>query len=174
MRATGFGVDIGTLFTTSLRGMRIGMSLSNFGTKMRLEGKDTLVKYDIDPVKTGNNDKINAHLDTDKWSMPLIFRAGVAMDFYEGPNRHTVALDALHPNNKTERLNVGAEYALGEFLFLRAVWNSLFLRDNEQGLSAGAGLKYRMPGRVYLNVDYAFADYGVLNNVHRFALSLSF
>ncbi|NIT57640.1 MAG: PorV/PorQ family protein, partial [Aliifodinibius sp.] len=33
--ATGFALDIGTLFTTPFNGLRIGMSISNFGTKLQ-------------------------------------------------------------------------------------------------------------------------------------------
>ncbi len=111
MTASAFAIDIGTLFTTQFNGMRIGMSICNFGGKMRLEGKDTQVNYDVDPAKFGNNDKILAHLDTDKWSLPLTFRVGVAMDVLKSDfNRLTLAVDALHPNDNTECLNLGTEY----------------------------------------------------------------
>ncbi len=175
MSASSFALDVGTLFVTQLNGMRIGASISNFGGKMRLEGKDTQVNHDIDPVKYGNNDKIIAHLATDKWSLPLIFRAGVAMEVLNRPHsRVTLAVDAIHPNNNTEYLNVGAEYAFNENVFLRAGYKSLFLRDGEEGLTLGAGLAYELLGRVRLKLDYAYLDFGVLDNVQRFSLGLEF
>lgn len=175
MKASSFAVDIGTLFTTQFNEMKIGMSISNFGGKMRLEGKDTLIKHDIDPVKTGNNDKINAHLDTDKWPLPLTFRVGISMDLLKDEmNRLTVAVDALHPNNNTESLNLGAEYVFYDLVSLRIGYQSLFLKDSEEGISAGAGLNMKLLGNLNLIVDYALAYFGVLNNVHRFSIGLTF
>jgi len=175
MRASGFALDVGTLFTTPFRGMRLGMSISNFGTKMRLEGKDTQVTHDIDPVKTGNNDKIIAHLHTDKWPMPLIFRVGVAMELLQDEwNRVSVGVDAIHPNDNTEYLNVGMEYEFRGYFFARAGYKSLFLRDGEEGLTAGLGLRYPVTATVVLKADVAYCDFGRLDNVQKVSLSLEF
>jgi hypothetical protein len=175
MSSSSFAIDVGTLFVTQLNGMRIGASISNFGGKMRLEGKDTQVNHDIDPVKYGNNDKIIAHLDTDRWPLPLIFRAGVAMELFNTDiNRFTLAVDAIHPNNNTEYLNIGGEYSFNENIFLRAGYKSLFMRDGEEGLTLGAGLAYGLLGRVNLKIDYAYLDFGILENVQRFTASIEF
>lgn len=175
MSAGAMAFDIGTLYTTRLNGMRIGMSISNFGTKMRLEGRDTIVQHDIDPTKAGNNDKIRAHLDTEKWSLPLMFRVGVAMELMQtSANRLTVAVDAMHPNDNVEAVNLGAEYSLGDIVFLRAGYKSLFMTDSEEGLTLGAGLAYRFFGRARVYLDYAYADFGVLDNVQRFSAAISF
>jgi len=142
---------------------------------MRLEGKDTQVNYDIDENKYGNNDKILAHLDTEKWSLPLTFRIGVAMDVFKNEsNRLTMAVDALHPNDNTECLNVGSEYVINDMFFFRAGYKSLFQKDTEEGLTAGAGLAYRLLRNVRLKIDYAYADFGLLENVQRFSLALEF
>ncbi|MEK9138460.1 MAG: PorV/PorQ family protein, partial [Bacteroidota bacterium] len=45
--ATGFAVDVGTLFTTPFPGLKFGVAISNFGTKMRMTGDDLLVQKDI-------------------------------------------------------------------------------------------------------------------------------
>jgi long-subunit fatty acid transport protein len=175
MSAGAFAFDVGTLYTTRLRGMRIGMSISNFGNKMRLEGRDTIVQHDIDPTKAGNNDKIRAHLDTEKWSLPLMFRVGVAMELMQtASNRLTVAVDAMHPNDNVEGVNLGAEYSLNDVVFLRAGYKSLFVTDSEEGLTLGAGLSYRFLGRARIKLDYAYADFGVLDTVQRFSMAVSF
>ena len=36
--ASGFAVDVGVLFDTRLSGLMLGMSISNYGTKMKLAG----------------------------------------------------------------------------------------------------------------------------------------
>lgn len=176
MSASSVALDIGTLFRTKFRDMKIGMSISNFGNKMRLEGKSTLVQHDIDPEHLGNNDRINAHLDTDRWSLPLIFRVGLAMDVLQmgSSNYLTIAVDAHHPNDNTECLNMGMEYVVNDMFFLRLGYKSLFTRDSEQGLTAGAGINYNMIGNVSLKFDYAYADFGRMNDVHRFSFGIVF
>ena len=37
-KASGFAVDIGTLYQTPVEGLRIGASLTNFGTDMKMTG----------------------------------------------------------------------------------------------------------------------------------------
>ncbi|MCD6375957.1 MAG: PorV/PorQ family protein [Caldisericaceae bacterium] len=175
MSSSSIAFDIGTLFTTDFYGMKIGMSISNFGNKMKLEGKDTYIFYDPDETKYGNNDKIPAEMRTDEYSLPLIFRVGVAMDVLKGDrNRLTLAVDAVHPNDNTENLNLGFEYALRNALFLRAGYKNLFTENSEEGLTMGVGIEYNFFKSVLLKIDYAYQDFGILNNVQRFSLGLKF
>ena len=175
MSSSSVALDIGTMFTTNFNGMKIGMSISNFGGKMRLEGKDVNVYYDPDAIKYGNNDKIPAQLQTDDFALPLIFRVGLAMDVLKGDrNRLTLAIDAVHPNDNTENLNLGAEYVFNNMFFLRAGYKSLFTQDTEEGFTVGAGLEYGMFGNTMLLIDFAYQDFGFLNDVQRFSLGLKF
>jgi opacity protein-like surface antigen len=173
--ASSFAIDIGTLFTTQFNGMTVGMSISNFGNKMQMLGRDTQIPVDVAPDKEGNNSKIVGNMQTDKWSLPLIFRFGVAMNLINNYNfRWTVAVDAMHPNDNTEYLNVGTEYAIKNIVFLRAGWKNLFMKDSEEGLTAGAGLAYNLMGNIKLKLDYAFGDFGILENVQKFSLGMQF
>ena len=47
MKAQGYAVDIGTMFVTKSN-LNIGMSISNFGGKLGMQGVNTLVDIDID------------------------------------------------------------------------------------------------------------------------------
>jgi len=173
--ASSFAIDIGTLFTTRFNGMTIGMSISNFGNKMQLAGSDTQIPVDIAPEKEGNNSKIVGNMRTDRWSLPLIFRFGAAMNVINNYNyRWTVALDAMHPNDNTEYINVGTEYAIKNMFFLRAGYKNLFMKDSEEGLTFGAGLAYKLIGNVKLKIDYAYADFGILESVQRVSVALEF
>jgi len=175
MSASAMALDVGVLFTTQLHDLRLGMSISNFGSKMHLQGIDTQVNYDVSPTTAGNNDKIIAHLQTDNWSMPLIFRVGAALDVINrARHRLTCAVDAVHPSDNAEYVNVGAEYALYNSIFVRAGYKSLFLQDSEEGVTLGGGLAYRMLSTVNLRIDYAYLDFGILNAVHRFSLGFDF
>ena len=175
MKASALALDLGTLFSTQYHGLRLGMSISNFGNKMQLQGRDTAIIFDIDPVKAGNNDKIPGHLDTDKWSLPLLFRVGIAFELLDNESqRLSVSADAQHPNNNPESMNFGVEYAVREMIFLRAGYQSLYLDDSEEGLTAGGGISYGLNESWGMNFDYSWSDFGVLNPIHRFTLGIKF
>jgi len=182
MSAQTFALDVGTLYRTNWRGLRIGMCISNFGGNMQMTGRDALVQYDADIGTSGNNDQINAHLDTDDWSLPLIFRVGVAMDVIQNSfMRWTTAIDAVHPNDVDEYLNIGMEAVWNEMIALRAGiqnWGNgiyehsdLFSSGN---LTLGAGIQYPLTNTLKICVDWAFVDYGRLEKTQRFSLSIGF
>jgi hypothetical protein len=172
--ATGIAIDVGTLFETQFNGLMIGMSISNYGTKMQMSGRDMLIQTDIDPQVSGNNGNINANLQTDAYDMPLMFRVGIGMDVLKGVGNSNLilAVDALHPNDDLESLNVGAEYTFNKMFSLRAGYKSLFVEDSEEGISLGGGIRYRISGFTELRVDYAYHDFGLLNNVQKFSITL--
>ncbi len=184
MSANSFAIDIGTLFCTRFKDMKIGMCISNFGGSMQLRGRDALIHYDADPYVSGNNDNINAHLDTEGWSLPLIFRVGVALDVINNPFMCvTTAIDAVHPNDVDEYLNMGTEVVWNKMIALRAgirhLGNNIFAGDTigflgSGSFTLGAGLNYPLYNTLKIVVDWAFVDYGRLEKTQRFSLSVIF
>lgn len=173
--ASTFAFDIGLLFTTQFNDMKLGMSISNFGSDMRFEGKDLLQRIDLDENVIGNNDLIVANLKTDNWALPLFFRVGLAMDVVKSKmNRVTVAVDAFRPSDNTEIINFGTEYAFNNWVFLRAGYKSLFREDSEEGLTAGAGLNYTFGAAGTWSLDYCFMDFGLFESIHMFSLKIGF
>jgi long-subunit fatty acid transport protein len=174
--AHGIAFDVGTLFETGLHGLNIGMSITNYGTKMQMSGRDLLLQADIDPLVHGNNENLNANLQTDAFDMPLMFRVGVAMDLLQGGGKNNllVAIDALHPNNDLEYVNVGGEYNFKKFIFLRAGYKTLFARNSEEGLSFGGGLRFRMPGAQLIDLNYSYQDFGLLKDIQNFTFCFQF
>ena len=186
MNAQGFAVDIGTLFITK-RDLRIGMSVSNFGGKLGMEGNNTLVDIDVDENIYGNNDRIDGNLGTAKWPLPLMFRFGISREFTFASNMKCLfAVDAIHPNNNPEYLNIGLEYSAMDMVFLRVgkshTFYQLSFQENdqnigigpEQGLSFGAGVKYQIPRGPMINIDYVFTDFGIFNNIEGYSISFTF
>lgn len=175
MNASTMALDMGLLFKTPFKDLNIGMSISNFGPDMQMKGHDASVNHDIDPNNPGNNEDIRASLDTEKWSLPLTFRVGLSMPVYKGVNdQFLVAVDAVHPNDNYEYLNLGGEWSWREWAFLRAGWKTLFLDDTEQGFTAGVGMKFSVQGNVKFIMDVAYADFGRLDQVVRYSLGLQF
>ena len=175
MSATAFAMDLGVQYVTPFDGMILAMSVSNFGTKMSLSGNSNLVLHDLDLTSTGNNGKIPAYLETDHWALPLNFRVGVAyVPFSTEQHKLTVALDAAHPSDNYESINVGGEYTYDNFISLRGGFKSLFLRDSEESFTVGFGLMQQLLGNVALVVDYAYQNFGRLSDIQKFTLSVKF
>ncbi|RPI03601.1 MAG: PorV/PorQ family protein [Calditrichaeota bacterium] len=173
--ASGIAFDIGTLFDTQYNGLKIGMSITNYGTKMQMSGRDMLIQTDIDPSISGNNHNINANLSTDQFDLPLMFRVGLSMDVLKGIGNSNLilAVDALHPNDDVESVNLGAEYVYGKMFALRGGYKTLFARDSEQGICFGAGFHWNVSG-MKLMIDYAYQDFGVLKEIQMFSVALGF
>ncbi len=180
--ASGIAFDVGTLLITPLHDIRLGMNITNFGTPMRMEGRDLLIFYDPDEVKQGNNDRVYGKIETDRWQLPLTMRIGLSGEVWNtNPNRMTLALDWVVPNDNTEFLNMGAEYAFNEFVYLRAGYRGLrpglayglSPPDTGGGMTFGGGMNFGMSGMAFI-VDYAFEYYERLGNVHKYSLSFKF
>ena len=121
------------------------MNISNFGTEMRMDGKDLLQPVDVDPGNAGNNENITALFQTKQWPLPLIFCVGLAADPIRNAfGRWTIAIDALHPNNNNSYVNLGTEFSWKETLFLRTGYSSLFKSNAEEGLILGFGVAQRL------------------------------
>ncbi len=175
--ATGYAMDIGITYRTIFNNIKIGMSISNFGTGMQLDGRDLLVQHDIDTQSNGNNSNINALLKTDEFSLPILFRVGIsgniAKDFLGiEENDLILAVDAIHPNDDYEYLNVGAEYTFRNMFSLRAGYRKLFLDESEGGLTFGVGLHMTVMN-FDMHLDYAAIDYGRLDYLNKFSFILS-
>lgn len=177
MTATAFAFDAGTLFRTDLLGgMIIGAAISNFGTPLQLEGRDTQYFIRIDETKKGSNERIPTNISLDKWELPLFFRIGVSTEAIKTGNfRLTVALDAIYPNNNYPSLNIGTELSFNDFLFIRGGYQSLFLDEAEGGLSFGAGVNSKMLfSESIVQFDYSYKDFGKLKFVHSFSIRVMF
>ena len=166
--------NLGTLYRTSVNGLRIGASLANFGTQSRFDGRDLRILFDQDPSIHGDNGTLPGSMFTDAFSVPVMFRAGIGQAFQVANDaRLDVVLDAFHPGDNTESISAGTELELRKTLALRAGYQNLFLQDSELGPTLGAGILGERPSFHY-RVDYAWADQGRLGSSHRFSLGLRF
>ena len=176
--ANAIALDAGTVFRTDLfGGLTIGASLANFGTSMKLSGRDTRQFGRLDPTKLGSNERIPSDIELDSWDLPLLFQFGLSTTAIRTDNyRWTVAVDALHPSDNYESVNVGTEFAFQDFFFLRGGYQSLFLDQAEGGLCFGVGLSSNtlFSNTTLIKFDYAFRDMGRLENIHVFSLGVRF
>jgi opacity protein-like surface antigen len=180
--ASNVTFDAGLLFVTDFNGMRLGMSMSNFGSDLTMDGRDLLIPIDKDPANSGSNKTLVGKQKTDSWPMPLLFRVGVAMDVVKNDEMTTtIAIDALRPSDNNESINIGAEIGWQNMLFLRSGFKSLFSTEpplsknlQQDGFAMGAGIKYGLQGIAALEVNYAYTKFGLFGNLNTIAVSIIF
>ncbi len=176
--------DVGLLFVTGLHDMRLGMSMSNFGGDMQLDGRDLLNKVDIDPSNPGGNKTLVGKLKTDAWPTPLFFRVGVAMDVVKSDLvTATVAADALRPSDNQMTVNAGVEVTWMNLLSLRAGYKAIpfsgidkaYGQNTQQdGLTLGAGVQYEFTGIGTIEVSYTYISFGDFGNLNAIGIGFAF
>ncbi|MGB6032858.1 MAG: PorV/PorQ family protein [Bacteroidota bacterium] len=178
--ATTFAFDLGLLFVTGFNDMRLGVSMTNFGGDLRMDGSDLTKRVDVDPQNAGSNKALVANMKTDPWALPLAFRVGLAMDVVKTESLLlTLAADAIRPNDNDSFVNLGGEVGWRSSarthyygLFLRGGYKSVVGIDTEEGLSFGGGLTYTAGGIGSIQVDYAYTQFGLFGNLNTIAVSI--
>lgn len=144
--ANGWGADIGTVYNTGFRGFKIAMVITNFGPDMKF------IKNDF--------------------PLPIDFKFGGSINVIEGIDHlATFAAEGSHPSDNLEQYNTGVEYIYKDRYILRA--GGRFNYDVD-GFTAGSGVRLPFGEDRELRFDYAFQDFGVLSEVHRFTMSIAF
>ena len=187
MKANALALDIGVMVNTHFfsfsgkkeDGMTIGMSISNYGTKLAYDGIDLLRPIDILPNEHGNYKDIEGQFRVQGWELPLIFRVGVSiLPIVTESHRLTLAVDALHPNNNSESLNLGAQYEYKMLgfgrLFVRAGVRGIYMDETEFGPTFGGGFHLTLMNNKTLKIDYAYKDIGILGNTMTYSVGFNF
>ncbi len=185
--ASSAAVDLGVLVNTKFfsftgkdsDGMNIGMSISNYGTRMQFDGIDIYQPIDVSELEEGNYGDVAGQFRPSEWELPLIFRIGVALKpIVNNFTKVTIAADALHPNNNSESINLGCSMdntipGFGVFSLKGGV-KALYMDSGQYGYTGGLGLKMFYLGNRSLSVDYAFKSMGILGDVHVYTVGFSF
>lgn len=153
---SNWSMDIGTLYYTGFRSLRIAITARNFGPDSRFGGWSEEYQTESDYVR-----------------MPLDFRAGLAMDFFDeegSPHLLTATVEGDHPNDGKEKFHIGLGYSFDGMFFVRAGYKFNY---DVQKFTFGAGITYPI-GSTVGTINYAYVDFGELNQVHTFSLGFSF
>ena len=147
-KVSGLAYDFGTIFYPGFKSFRLGMSIRNFSPQFKYQNT--------------------------AFQLPLTFTIGFAMDVLDFMGDHKnsllLAIDAIHPRDYTERINLGAEYWFMNMFALRGGYKFNY---DEESLSGGIGIKSKLGG-LGLRVEYSYSDFGVFNAVNRVSLGISF
>ena len=199
--ASAFALDFGTNFHAMVgeRPIRASFVIQNLGSNLRHDGPDLEVGVTRDPplgTVDVPQEPQEARLRTSAWTVPVLFRVGVALDAVsQGMNRVTVLAEFSQPNNTKPGAGDGLEWAatnVGGSGFSFAARGSFTINpDNEvgdidfggltsaetessfgsDGLAVGGGLGYDR-GKVKLGVDYAWRNMGLLGGTNFFTFTL--
>jgi hypothetical protein len=156
LKMRGVMIDLGTFYRTGLGSTRFAVTVSNFGSELAPDGQVTLV---------GNR-------EVEEWQSfapPTVFRIGFAMEPYESEeNRVTASIQLNHPNDNSENVGIGAEYAWREMLFLRGGY-----RFNVDGQNFSFGVGFQVPISIAeFTFDYAYTNMENLGSSNRFSIIL--
>lgn len=147
-KVSGITYDFGTIFYPGFKSLRIGMAIRNYSGEFEYE--------------------------EETFQAPLSFTIGAAMDVLdlmgEHENRLLVSIDAVHPRDYTERLNIGAEFLLMDMFAIRAGYRYNY---DEEALTLGAGLNYTLSG-LSVRIDYAYTPLEKFDAVNRFSMGIGF
>jgi hypothetical protein len=143
--------DFGVLYRTGFKSLEFGMSVRNFSKE---------VKY-----------------QQEQFQLPLIFKIGLSMNVLDlmevDPKAHSLllAVEATHPRDFREQVNVGGEYVFAEIFALRAGY--MFANDL-YGFTTGLGVRYSLEG-VEIGIDYSYTPFKEnFSAVNRIAVQMSF
>lgn len=140
--------DVGTLYDTGFRSLKIGMQIANMGSELSyIEG-------------------------TEPSRLPILFRVGASINVVESLEHQVLFTGEFsHPPDNNERLNGGLEYGFKDFFFVRGGYN--FGYDVES-LSAGLGVSFPTSISSQTRFDYSYTDLSDLEAAHRFSLEIGF
>lgn len=131
--------DFGTQFKTGVKSLTFGMSVRNFSQE---------IEYELE-----------------SFQLPLWFSLGLSanvMDWLKANDANSamiLSLDATHPRDHDEQVIVAVEYRLRQVLSVRGGY---IANNDEDGPTLGFGLS-----RYGVQLDYAYAPFGVFNSVQR-------
>ncbi len=187
MKASAFATDLGVIIKTGFfsptgkraHGLNLGMSVSNYGTRMKYGGIDLIRPIDILPDEAGNFQNVPGEFRLQGWELPLIFRLGISVNpLVTNRQQLTFSVDAIHPNNNSEYVNLGFQYKykISSTLkaYLRAGHKAMFMDDSQYGFSLGAGMLMNMFNNKAIQLDYSFRQIGIIGNSSSFSISILF
>lgn len=175
--ASTWALDIGSILRTDFHGLQLGMALSNFGGDFQFSGRDLIVKADIDGDIDGNYSS-DVDLRTEPWPLPLMIRIGIAMDLMGSGDallanqnsRLTLAMDADHPNDGPEHVNLGLEYAVREMVFFRGGYRHNY---DQEMFTMGVGVRLDLQQHGIIKLDYAVKPMEVFGNTSILSVEFS-
>lgn len=173
--AAGLAFDIGTMYDTPFYGVRLGVSVTNFGSKLQMQGNDLIIKSDPDTGNDGNYEP-DANLSTDSFDLPLMLKVGLAWDAIDKKDlRATLSIDGNNPTNNNQSVSIGGEIGLmNNQILLRGGVPYIGQDDAIEKFNAGLGVKYSTNNTLSFGFNYTYHGYKYLGDVNKLSVQIFF
>jgi len=148
--AKSFSLDLGTIYYPGYKSLAFAMSIQNFSPD---------IKY-----------------QQEAFGAPLNFKMGLSMnvlDFFDHLSNSSLllAVDAIHPRDYSERLNLGLDY---DYLGLFQLRTGYRFNYDIGNFTAGAGVKYSLSSGMQIKVDFSYMIDGTGRFNNPFQLTAAF
>jgi len=161
LKMRGMMIDLGTYYWTGLGTTRFAVVVNNFGGQLTPAGE---VEY------------YGGHKVTEfqSFSPPTLFKVGFAFEpLMTDEHRLTTSVQLNHPNDNSENVGLGVEYAwtnpsLNTTVLARAGYK---INVDEQDFSVGVGVSVPISFSI-INFDYAYVNFDRLGATHRISLNV--
>jgi hypothetical protein len=139
--------DVGTIYYTGFRQLRLGFALQHFGPDMKLVDQE--------------------------FRTPLLFRVSAADEIFSTKDiALTLAAELVHPTDNVEWVNFGTEINLLDYVKLRGGYR---LDNDLSKVSFGIGIKPPALAGLNFKIDYSYTPSEIVfNDIQRFSLGLAF
>ena len=156
LNANSIAGDFGVIYDTGWRNLTFGARLTNLGG-------------DLEYFQFGA-------------PIPLTFSIGASFAITDERDNKLIAyFDATKPQDNEQLYFGGLEWQVLERLSVRGGYkfglsgteDSFNIENTDEGASFGAGFEFPWSG-ANMSIDYAFTDFGILADTHRFSFTVSF
>jgi hypothetical protein len=129
---SAFCFDFGTLYYPGYKSLALSMTIQNFSTDLKYQ--------------------------QESFSTPLTFKIGVSMNMLDLMDNKTrssllLAIDAIHPRDYSERINIGLEYSYLGIFNLRGGYR---MNYDEGNFTTGAGFRYSLSNSLGVKIDASY------------------
>ena len=174
--ASGVAFDFGVQYVSNY-GVRLGLTLNNFGSMLQYQGEDLQHTVDLPGVEAGT-ESVDLRLEAQKFELPSTFEIGLAYD-YRVTDDHIVTLASNYRNQNygMDEIAGGFEYGFNDMFFLRGGYANMPEGNSDEnifGFTAGAGLKYKIRNTSTIKFDYAYREAKWFDANQWFTVSLVF
>ncbi len=172
--ASGVAFDFGFQYDTGYRGLRLGMTMKNFGPSMEFTGSDferNIFYPDGDP-QSGSR---TVRATSSNFELPSSFQLGLSYPLL-AQGGHRFGFHGLYRSNSfsLDEGRVGAEWTYQNYASLRVGYRYNSADNDLFGLAYGGGLRVPL-GASHLWVDYARQEVSnFFDDIQHVAVSVQF
>jgi hypothetical protein len=167
----GLALDAGMWYSTEYKSLNLGFSMSNVGFEQGFSGAPLEVQYNPnDPAEP----LTRAELQTQKFGLPLSFRASGSFDVFEMFDEKSIdhilltTVDFIQTADTRERLILAAEYGWSQMVFFRGGYA---FNADELGWSGGLGALLNISS-TSARFDAAVSSLGRFGTSYRIGISI--